>query len=252
MSMKVALIIPDCHIPYNSDKAYDLMLQVACDLPRIDEITILGDYADFYCINDHGSKSPKVEQLLSKEIEGVNERLDELDFLFPKAEKVFIQGNHEYRLERFLLKYAPALFEHVTCPKLFELEKRKNWTWIPYGPEQLHSILKSKLFARHEPLGSSPKATATKALCSLVYGHIHRIEESHMVGIDGTDHVVFSCGWLGDKGNKEVFGYVKNQPQWQLGFSVAYVNPNNGYFYHHRIHILNNYTCFFNGKLYKA
>lgn len=40
---------------------------------------------------------------------------------------------------------------------------------------QAHKILGSYLTARHEPLGNSAKLTSQRALCSVVYGHIHRI-----------------------------------------------------------------------------
>jgi hypothetical protein len=86
----------------------------------------------------------------------------------------------------------------------------------------------------------------------VVYGHIHRIEESHIVGLDGTNHVAFSVGWLGDKRKDKIFNYVKGHWQWQLGFGLVWVDPATNYFYHQKIHILDNYTCVVNGKKYKA
>jgi hypothetical protein len=101
-------------------------------------------------------------------------------------------------------------------------------------------------------LGTNARVTASKALCSVVFGHTHRIEESHIVGLDGRNHVSFSVGWLGDKKKDKIFDYVKNHWQWQLGFGLVYVDTSNGYFYHHKIHILDNYTCVFDGKVFKA
>lgn len=247
--MKKALLIPDVHIGHEDKKAYGLMLKVAKDI-KVDEIVILGDFADFYAINSHGTH-PQVIPMLIDEVESVKKRIDELDKLFPKAKKVFIEGNHEYRLERYLLKNCPALFGVTSTEHLLELNKRPNWKFIPYGPNQSYKVLGSKLKARHEPLSSSAKATAAKALTSLVYGHIHRIEESHIVGLDGTNHVCFSVGWLGDKTYDKIFGYVKSHHQWQLGFGIVHVDEKTKYFYHDKIHILDNYTCVVNGKLYK-
>ena len=108
--------------------------------------------------------------------------------------------------------------------------------------------------ARHEPLSSSAKATASKALCSLVYGHIHRIEESHIVGLDGTNHVCFSVGWLGDKRKDKIFDYVKGHWQWQMGFGLVYVDTKTRIFFHHKVHILevgNKVFCLVNGKKYE-
>jgi len=164
--VRSALIIPDCHIPYENKQAYDLMLNVAYDI-QPDEIVILGDFADFYWASSHG-KHPDMLSTFQHEIDEVNYRLDELDFLFPDSKKRFLQGNHEYRLERYLQDKAPDFFGYVNCEELFHLSERPNWSWHKYGPNQAIQVLGSKLYARHEPLGSSAKATANKAMCSLV------------------------------------------------------------------------------------
>lgn len=174
-----------------------------------------------------------------------------MDELFPRVKKVYIQGNHEFRFERYINNKCPELFGVTQFDFLIKIPERKNWSYINYGPNQAYAVMGSKLTARHEPLASSAKATASRALCSLVYGHIHRIEESHLVGLDGTNHVCFSVGWLGDKRMDKIFGYVKGHHQWQLGFGLAYVDEKTGYFYHQKIHILDNYTCVVNGKIFK-
>lgn len=251
--LKSALIIPDCHIPYEDKRAYALMLRAAKDIDP-DEIVILGDFADFYSVSSH-AKDPRVTDLLVDEVAAVIQKLDELDKLFPRAKKVYLEGNHENRLERYLVDRAPALFGCTQVSYLFDINKRPNWTFIPYTPKQKHLVLGSHLYAKHTPLSNSAKATVTKALCSLVYGHIHSMEENHIVGMDGTNHVAFSVGWLGDKNKDLVFNYVKNHHQWQLGFGIVYVNPANRYFYHQKVHILESngkYSCVANGKLYET
>ena len=213
MKLKTALLIPDTHRPYHDRKAYNLMLKAAKDI-GVDEIVILGDYADIYALNAHGGKDPTLPTTLIEEIEDVNKGLDELDKLFPKAKKVYIQGNHEFRFERYILDKCPELFGVTEFKNLIKIDQRRNWHYIHYGPNQKYKVGGSYLIARHEPLASSAKATASRALCSLVYGHIHRIEESHLVGLKDDNHVCFSVGWLGDKRNDKVFSYVKGHHQW--------------------------------------
>jgi hypothetical protein len=85
---------------------------------------------------------------------------------------------------------------------------------------------------------------------NVVYGHIHRIEKAYVVGLDESEYVNFSCGWLGDKRKTDVFGYVKGHHQWQLGFALVYVDAKTGNFYHQIIHILEHgktVSCFVNG-----
>lgn len=253
MSLKCALIIPDTHRPFHHVKAYNLMLEIATDV-GIHEIVILGDYADFYSVSSH-SKDPRVVSMLIDEVEDVNKGLDELDKLFPNAKKVFIEGNHCFRLERYLISNAPALFGVTSVHNLFNIDKRKKWSFEPYGPNQSYDVGGSYLRARHEPLAPTAKGTATKAMCSLVYGHIHRIEESHIVGMDGTNHVAFSVGWLGDKRKDKIYSYVKNHHQWQMGFGLVYFDDKTRVFYHQKIHILEvgkKISAVVNGKIYCA
>lgn len=255
--LRIVLLIPDTHRPYHDRRAYALMLRVYAEITskyagHADfEIMILGDYADFYAVNSHG-KDPRLVSMLVDEVADVIAGLDELDRLFPFAKKTYIEGNHEYRLERYLCSKAPELFGITDTQYLLKMHGRPNWSFISYGPNQAVAVGGSKLIARHEPLSNSAKATASKALCSLVYGHIHRIEESHLVGLDGTNHVCFSVGWLGDKNKDKVFDYVKGHHQWQLGFGLVFVDTLTNYFYHDKVHILDNYTCAVAGKIYKG
>lgn len=249
-TLELCLIIPDTHAPYHDVKAWKILQNVVKHYKKdLKEICFLGDFADFYAVNSHG-RHPSVLSLLINEVETVNKMLDWFDETTPDVKKVFLEGNHEYRLERYLMNNAPALFGVTETRELLKFPQRPNWKFIPYGPNQSHKILGSKLTARHEPLASSAKATASKALCSLVYGHIHRIERQHMVGLDGTDHVCFSVGWLGDKKMDKIFGYVKSHHQWQMGFGLCWVDKKSRFFYNQTVQILENYTCVIDGKVF--
>jgi hypothetical protein len=137
----------------------------------------------------------------------------------------------------------------LSCAKLFNLDKLKM-EWIPYSPSQKYSVGGGKLWARHEPLAlGGAKATVTKAGQSVIYGHIHRIEESQVVFMNGDNHRAITCGWLGDQ-DHEVMQYVKNHHQWALGFALVYTLPD-GTFYVETKHIINN-AVMFNGELIKG
>jgi len=249
LKIKTALIIPDCHIPYHDRRAYELMLQVAQD-QEIDEIVILGDYADFYGVNAHGI-SPSVEKKLMQEVEEVIGHLEELNELFPKAKKVFIQGNHEYRLERYLKNKAPELFGLVDTRKILNL-KELGFNYVPYTPNQKYQVMGSKLMARHEPIGGGVHAahsTVVKSGCSVIFGHIHRIQESQVVMMNDDNHRGISCGWLGDK-DHEAVSYVKSHHQWSLGFSLVKMLPNKNFFAT-TVQIID-YKCAYGDKIYEG
>jgi len=250
MKTKTALIIPDVHFPYADERAYDLMLKVAMD-QKIDEIVLLGDFADFYAVNSHG-KDAAIDGTLKEEVDEVNARLDELDFLFPKANKVFLEGNHEFRLQRFINKQAPDLHGLISVPALFELDTRDKWRWVPYTPDQGYKVLGGKLIARHEPVGGGihcAHGSVVKAGCSVIFGHHHKIQESQVVMMNGQNHRGITCGWLGNK-NSPVMQYVKNHHQWALGFNLV-TTLEDGTFFAQNIHIID-YKCQYGGKVYKG
>lgn len=246
---KKALVIPDTHVPYHSKRGLDIVLEVAASISDLSEIVILGDFADFYAVNSHG-KHPALLHTLIKEVEEVNACLDMIDAAFPSIRKVYLEGNHEYRLERYIHQNASALFGVTQWDHLFKLDKRPNWKAVDYGPFQYHKVLGSDLFARHEPYSmSSAKASLAASSCDLVYGHIHRVEETLTRRPDGSKVVNFSPGWLGDGRKKDVFGYVKRPPSWEMAFSV--VESEGRSFEYEIIKFDEKIRCRYNGKLYR-
>ncbi len=247
-SIKRALIIPDTHRPFHDRKAYDLMIEIAVHA-GIDEVVILGDYADFYSVSRH-RKDPRVGALLVDEVESVRQGLDEIDRLFPSAKKVFLEGNHEIRLENFLIEHAPALFGVTEISFLFELNKRPHWTLIPFGRNQSYDVLGSSLLAFHRPRASTPRLHLQRTAVSSVYGDIHKIERAHQVGLDNRHYTCFCPGWLGDVRSR-VFDYMPTVPQWQLGFAIVSVEDSSKQF-HIEIAEIKDYSTIVHGKFFKA
>ena len=247
--IKTALIIPDCHIPYHDRRAYQLMIDVARDL-NPDEIVILGDYADFYALSSHG-KDAEYQHLLQEEVTEVVEHLIELKKLFPEAKRVYIEGNHEYRMGRYINNRCPDLYGVVDTRSVLELDVL-GFDFVPYTPNQQYNVLGSKLLARHEPLSGGKHVaqnTAEKAMASVIFGHTHRIQEAQVVAMHGENYRGISSGWLGDQESK-VMQYVKSHHQWALGFSIARV-LDNGTFFNTLVHIID-YKCLVDGYIYEG
>jgi metallophosphoesterase superfamily enzyme len=97
--MHLALLWPDTHAPYHNVRAVELVLKVIEDL-KLHELIIMGDFADCYAVSSHG-KHAKMQHQLLQEIDKCNELLDLVD-LATTAKKVYLMGNHEHRLERFI------------------------------------------------------------------------------------------------------------------------------------------------------
>lgn len=237
-----ALIIPDTHIPYHDKSAYGLTIDVAEDV-GVEEIVILGDYADFYDINAHG-KSPEMRMMLKDEVDAVKMHLSELQRRFPRTKKKYIEGNHEWRLFRYICNKAPELFQMIDTRSLLDLDKY-GFEFIPYTPDQGVNVLDTDLIARHEP--------SKKAGCSIIHGHDHRFHELQEVTLDGKIYKVMGSGWLGNK-HHPVYSYVKNHHQWALGASFV-TQLENGLWWRDKLEILQHkktYQTIYEGNIYEA
>lgn len=122
------LFIPDAHAPYHDKKAFAIMLKAAkffCP----DIIVICGDFADFYSVSGH-DKDPRRANDLEYEVGITRELLLSLGKLGARR-KIYVCGNHEDRLERYLMQRAPALFGTVKIPEVLGL-RDMGWEFVPY------------------------------------------------------------------------------------------------------------------------
>lgn len=251
MSMLLrAGIITDAHIPYEHKRRYAAMMNCFADA-RLDSLYIIGDFADSYGLQAHGPRNPGVLESYKQEVDAVNSRLDEIDQLLPDKRKGYVEGNHEYRFERYLMNNAPALFGVTDLQMLFRINQRPGWSWLPYGPHQLGKVLNSKLYIRHEPTTTSLNGMAKEHGANLTFGHIHRIMEVYHRTVDGHQIVSFCSGWMGDARLDKIFGYVRGHNKWQNGFTIIDVAPDTGFFYHHTVAFLEDDSCVFGGKIYR-
>lgn len=225
--VKIALNIPDCHIPWHDKIAYDIMLTIAQDLNKItpiNQINIMGDYADFHGIKLH-PKMPyemSLSETLKDEIRQVILALRQLREMFPDAEINYIEGNHEQRLQRYLVAKAPELFDFVTLPELLGFDKL-NIRYYPYGRGQLVQCLDTEYHLRHAPFNAGKHTAASTAHnkgISLGYGHTHRKQSYTFKTAVGQEITCHSMGWLGDD-KAPIFNYMDTD-NWSKGFQFVY------------------------------
>jgi len=249
MGLKRYGLIFDAHFPYVDRRAYDLALEVLT-AANITDFIFGGDMADVHGLNSFG-KNPRIDESIMDEIECVLEEIQLIDSIFKKQDKVFIEGNHCARLEKYIMKKCPELFNFLTIPKLFQL-KENGFKFIPYGPYQTYKI--GSLNVRHEPCGggeSFASATVKKAGASVMFGHHHKIQEFQTVTLDGDYHRAISVGCLCDKYHAAM-NYVTGHHQWQLGFAIVTLLDDGKTWFSQNVHILpgKKYRCMVDGKVY--
>ena len=100
------LVISDCHMPFHDEEALETALQHG-KKSGCDTVLINGDFVDFYRVSDH-LKDPRTVDF-NDERELAVQGLEYIRYLFPDADIIYKEGNHEFRLFRYLLVRAPEL-----------------------------------------------------------------------------------------------------------------------------------------------
>lgn len=245
MKLEPILFVPDSHFPYQDKRAWSLMIKVGKYIKPA-HILIQGDFMDCAPVSSH-SKDPRRILRLPAEIAATKSGLSDLESLGAKN-LVYIAGNHEDRLERYLKDKAPDLIDFVNIPDLLDLSKR-GWEYVPY---KSHYKL-GKLFVTHDTGTAGPTAHS-KALNdfqnNVVIGHTHRMAYEVRGNAQGKPHVAAMFGWLGDSRKADYMHRIKALRDWSLGFGIGYLEPKSGMVYITPVPIVN-YTCVVNGKLFK-
>lgn len=219
MKSKRIGIINDLHIPFQSPANVSAVL-TAFDDAFLDEIIINGDLLDFYNLNMHEkNKHPDVISSLEDEIYAGIEFLEDLRNRFPRAKILFIFGNHEDRLNRYIVNKIPSFHNILRLESQLRL-KQFNISHIDYN--QKHHILPD-LYVQHSPPSYAKSGAMTslehKLDCSAIYGCTHRVQHACRTGSSGKIYNVYFNGWLGSttltKEHERVFSYAKKHENWQ-------------------------------------
>lgn len=224
-------VLNDIHFPYEGPayyKAFDMMKQT----PNLSGIYLNGDICEIESVSSH-PKGPAAHRLLMAELEQINVKFDTIQNAFQYVPVRYLEGNHEFRIYRYLRDVSPELWGLISCPKIFKFDNRPHWTFHQYGPTQLEKIGRTKdLYCRHEPLVGGQfhaKGTAEKSVVSMIYGHTHVYQQFTHKKFGPTPYSVtaLSNGWLGDI-NQECFNYRGARDNWQSGFSMIECDEKSG------------------------
>lgn len=221
------------------------MLRVAHML-RPKHLVILGDFADGETLSAHPATKPG-ERDFEDELKVVQECLDQLD-LIGAENKIYIEGNHEFRLDRYLMERAPALFRCIRWQNTLELHRR-GWQWVPYRK----SARIGKLHLTHDTgsAGMNAHRTSAKAFGgSTVIGHTHRMAYEVTGRFDGTPYLAAMLGWLGDAEKAAGYIHEAKASDWVHGFGVFHLEPETGVVHVQPVPIVHG-RCVVHGVLYE-
>jgi len=221
---KRVLFVPDAHHPFVDADAWVLLLKTAREW-KPDVLVVLGDFADFYAVSFF-SKNPTRKNLLSEELEVTREALTDLvEACGPGCtERVFLEGNHEERLTRYITANAPALAGLMDVDRAIGITEA-GFEFVPYKRSyQLGKLRISHDFGKH---GHGAILDARNTVeCNAVIGHVHSLGTVYRANIHGDVHVGASFGWLGSFEAIDYRHADKARRDWSHGFGIGRLEEN--------------------------
>jgi predicted phosphodiesterase len=245
------LVLTDMHCPYEDKKSLAAVEAFMAD-HRFDGYLNLGDFVDLNCISSHNKNNLRaVEgQRIRLEYDAAAIVLDRHQKLIrannKDADFVFIEGNHEYRAERYI-DANPQMEGMMEVPTCLEFGRRKI-KWVPYWSKGTTYKIGKATFIHGKYGGEHhAKKHVTKFGCNIFYGHIHDVQchSAEMLGIDNTMvGQSLGCLCLPQK-------YMRGGPdKWQQAFAVFEFFPD-GNFTYNVVRIFRNRFSY-HGKVYQG
>jgi predicted phosphodiesterase len=180
--MKI-LIIGDSHVAAGQNLRRFAALKNYLRSTNPDVVVSIGDFLTLDSLSEWDrNKRGKMEgRRYETEIRTGNDALDLIDDGCDKTLKIFIKGNHENRLDRYL-DHDPTMKGIVSIEKDLQLKKR-GWKVVEYKDD----IVISGISFTHVPISGSGKPIGNpnvtgKALAlysnSVVFGHTHTLNHT--------------------------------------------------------------------------
>lgn len=190
-------------------------------------IVVHGDFFDFYSVSRH-AKDPMVDfKTWKDEMQEARGALDELISKVPHRELVFLEGNHEKRLVRYINDHAPKLAGIFKPEEIMGLPK--DIKYINYG-QNGKFVIGDLVCVHGSRAGENPAASMVKKFrSSVIFGHTHKIQEYHIQNAHGQDFVALNIGWLGNQ--SKAAEYIMDISDWTQGFGITWHRPNGGFFH---------------------
>lgn len=198
-NIKRVLGLFDVHYPFHYKKGLELAIKEGLK-QKVDCVLLGGDAVDFYSIS-RWLKRDINEITFKKELEKTREFFKTLRKIFKGKMIIYIEGNHEERLEKYKLEKCPAFasLEELQIENLLQL-KQLNIKYI-----NNNRIIKAgdlNIIHGHELRGgggaSPAKSMRLRAKESILFGHLHKVQEDITTTISGKIYGGWAVGHLGD------------------------------------------------------
>lgn len=226
------LILNDLHMPHSDDTTVTAAIRAA-KKAKVVGILLNGDIMDSAEISRHDRDAESEDYCT--EIAMVREFLAMIRNEFKDARIVYKAGNHEERLDSYIMKNAPAFkdLEGFNLPSLLHLEEQ-GIAWVK--DRRVIKLGKLNVIHGHEYNGSGGVSPARwlylRAGDCAIMGHCHRTSEHHKREITDYNVATWSIGCA---------CHLKprwcSQNEWNHGFAIVELGSNGDFVVHNkRVH----------------
>lgn len=242
------IYLPDIHTPAEDRKTFTAVENYLKDSQPV-EIVIGGDFTNLDCISSHNITNLRAVEgtRIQRDMDYANRFLDRLQGACPGTKKwVYIEGNHEYRLNRYV-DIHPQMAGILEIPTLLNLAGR-GFKWVPqWSAGEVHKVGKANFIHGEIEGDLHAKKMVTAYEDNVFYGHTHDIQAYSKVS-KGTEktHIAQSFGCLCEYGQPYMRGKAD---KWQQAFGDFYFTPD-GFFTYFVVPIFKHRFTAPNGAIY--
>jgi predicted phosphodiesterase len=233
----IRVIIPDTHGAH-IDKAAAAAFLDNLESLNPSEVVMLGDHLDaagFLAQHHALGFVPETEYTFEQDVAAANAFLDEVQKRTPDANWWYIIGNHEARIEKFIIKKVlnnprdADYFRRMYGPEaVLGLEKRgmttirRDQTYSGLGRRGIVKIGKC-LFTHGKRCGvTAARATLNQTAANVTFGHTHRIDSC----FKETSGAIVGAWSHGCLCQLHPLYYDTDTTDWSHGYGFHIVQPN--------------------------
>ncbi len=182
---ELEVFLSDIHVPFEDKIAVAFTLKIIKKL-QPDLVWLGGDIVDFMALS-RWDKSPRRKLMLQEELDATVILLEKLRTAAPRAQMVWMDGNHEHRLEKYLLNKAEefAYLRALELPYLLDMDKLEI-KYVGHGKPQKVGHL-YHLHGDEFSSGSTniARGQLMKLQKNAISGHNHRHQNDYQRDVSG-------------------------------------------------------------------
>ena len=218
------LRLSDIHYPFHDQRSLEAAVNHGIKLdPTI--LLLAGDIIDCHDLSDY-DRDPR-HRYTEIEMAMIVEQLEQFRQAFPKARIVWMEGNHEHRLKRYLMRRAPDLYglPMMDVPGFVTIAGHANAMHRVEWVDDCRVVRTGKLahIHGHEFKGGGGVNPARwlflKTGESAMMGHCHRTSEHSEPNLSGKQIACWSTGCL-----SELHPPYMRHTKWNHGFATVIVD----------------------------